>query len=774
MSSDGWGGDYSFLLQSIEGKISENMSKKSPEPNATPVTSAREDSTTKRRWSDFQSPGGDLTITSSKKLKSLLEMDELVLENEQLRDNLARLKSEQQIAREEHIRQIKFLDERCTSLKKESTERLEKYYEEKKKWQSKHRELEIQLKKVSASAPAFPAASTMSTPSTKINNGNDEIAQRLRALEVDLHAKVRESLENLKGRQEAESKLFEMETELRTFRSSFGSGTMADEAMEEARTLRKQFSDLESVHKRTVREHESMKTKLKNQSLLEEEVSALKARLRLVDEKLSAFKQGQIEHQQLQEEKSIWGQLFQDIVAHPEHSAMLDDPSLTKAPTTVSPTSVLQLLSAYQSRCALLLQGQGQLQQSLSELRRQARDSKALQLNSEAALQDVQTRLETTEHQLRTAQQQGRLYDGEVKSLRSLLETYDLEFQIGKPDAVKVMALKDQLIQELRSELDSARGSAMSFATQLKTAEAEAAEKRGALVAAQVEISSLRTALAAANSADPVAAPTSADEAPTRAVRQSDASSDIETLTLRAQLDAARYDALYLQHTTGLDFYPDRTRVLHMPVNPTAGFPAVCTLPSVSELHQQRRKHRAQLVEAAQALLQAQELVAEQLQQQQQQQANDSSSNSSNTSSGGGVNTSVLGGLHNASSSQQQQVAPAADSATMNIRLKEQFKERIASFREGVYLLMGYKVDLYAADGSPNSLPRLRLRSMFAEKSEDYLLFQMRGDCPELLDTEFAARLDPSLLRYLTDLNSVPAFVAAVTLNLFESQTFMG
>lgn len=35
-------------------------------------------------------------------------------------------------------------------------------------------------------------------------------------------------------------------------------------------------------------------------------------------------------------------------------------------------------------------------------------------------------------------------------------------------------------------------------------------------------------------------------------------------------------------------------------------------------------------------------------------------------------------------------------------------------------------MDLYAADGSPNSLPRLRLRSMYAEKPEDCLLFQVR------------------------------------------------
>lgn len=74
----------------------------------------------------------------------------------------------------------------------------------------------------------------------------------------------------------------------------------------------------------------------------------------------------------------------------------------------------------------------------------------------------------------------------------------------------------------------------------------------------------------------------------------------------------------------------------------------------------------------------------------------------------------------------------------------------------------------------PGSLPRVRLRSMFAEKPEDNLTFQLRGDAPELLETDFAQGLDPRMLHYLTAANSAPAFVAAVNLELFESQTFIG
>lgn len=90
-------------------------------------------------------------------------------------------------------------------------------------------------------------------------------------------------------------------------------------------------------------------------------------------------------------------------------------------------------------------------------------------------------------------------------------------------------------------------------------------------------------------------------------------------------------------------------------------------------------------------------------------------------------------------------------------------------------LKCSHQVDLYAADASnPESLPRLRLRSMFAERPEDCLMFQLRGDSPELLDTDFISRLEPHLLQQLERSNSVPAFLASVTLELFENQTFMG
>ncbi|CAM9232727.1 unnamed protein product [Heterosigma akashiwo] len=110
------------------------------------------------------------------------------------------------------------------------------------------------------------------------------------------------------------------------------------------------------------------------------------------------------------------------------------------------------------------------------------------------------------------------------------------------------------------------------------------------------------------------------------------------------------------------------------------------------------------------------------------------------------------------------------DSSKLNQRLKEMFKEQIARFREAVYLLFGYKLDM----GGAHARPKLRLRSMFAENESDDLLFQWGKGGLELCETDFATKIDRKVFVYLHQCNSVPAFLSNVTLNLFEAQTFQG
>ena len=114
------------------------------------------------------------------------------------------------------------------------------------------------------------------------------------------------------------------------------------------------------------------------------------------------------------------------------------------------------------------------------------------------------------------------------------------------------------------------------------------------------------------------------------------------------------------------------------------------------------------------------------------------------------------------------------DPEKLNQRLKENFKEQISLFREGVYLMTGYKVDMLPGTDRPT----FRVRSVFAEQEEDHLMLKWPKSEPvsslDLLGTDFAKALSntPSY-DYMVKFHSLPAFLASVQLSLFERQTLV-
>jgi mitotic spindle assembly checkpoint protein MAD1 len=114
------------------------------------------------------------------------------------------------------------------------------------------------------------------------------------------------------------------------------------------------------------------------------------------------------------------------------------------------------------------------------------------------------------------------------------------------------------------------------------------------------------------------------------------------------------------------------------------------------------------------------------------------------------------------------------DPNKLHQRLKESFKEQISRFREGVYLMTGFKIDMIPG----NDRPTFRVRSLFAEHEQDHLMFQWpegeKASSLDLMATDFAKSLatTPSY-DYIAKLNSLPAFLASTQLSLFEKQTMM-
>lgn len=98
-------------------------------------------------------------------------------------------------------------------------------------------------------------------------------------------------------------------------------------------------------------------------------------------------------------------------------------------------------------------------------------------------------------------------------------------------------------------------------------------------------------------------------------------------------------------------------------------------------------------------------------------------------------------------------------------RLKDYFKSSMQEFRNVIYMLLGYKVDK-----SSNS--QYKLTSMYAEQQEDQIWFQLNQDgALNLLENEFSSTLEDMVDLHLRHQKSIPVFLSAITMNLFNNRT---
>ncbi|XP_051488470.1 mitotic spindle assembly checkpoint protein MAD1 isoform X1 [Apus apus] len=182
------------------------------------------------------------------------------------------------------------------------------------------------------------------------------------------------------------------------------------------------------------------------------------------------------------------------------------------------------------------------------------------------------------------------------------------------------------------------------------------------------------------------------------------------------------------------DYDPSKTKVLHFSMNPA------------SLAKQQRKEEQQQLQEECERL---RELVR--------------------VLEGGG---SIPGNLEGVGSFQSpQEVAELkkqVESAELkNQRLKEVFQTKIQEFRKVCYTLTGYQIDITTEN-------QYRLTSIYAEHQGDCLLFKASsssGGKMQLLETEFSRTIRELIDLHLLRQDSIPAFLSALTLDLFSRQT---
>ncbi|GAB0096207.1 Mad1 [Sergentomyia squamirostris] len=100
-----------------------------------------------------------------------------------------------------------------------------------------------------------------------------------------------------------------------------------------------------------------------------------------------------------------------------------------------------------------------------------------------------------------------------------------------------------------------------------------------------------------------------------------------------------------------------------------------------------------------------------------------------------------------------------------NQHLKEVYKAASQEFREVCYMLFGYRVD---RTGSTN----YRISSMYAESEDDFLNFRLNeSGVLDMLETEYSITLRDMMRTHLGTENSMPAFLSALTMDLFNRTT---
>lgn len=96
--------------------------------------------------------------------------------------------------------------------------------------------------------------------------------------------------------------------------------------------------------------------------------------------------------------------------------------------------------------------------------------------------------------------------------------------------------------------------------------------------------------------------------------------------------------------------------------------------------------------------------------------------------------------------------------------LKESFRKTSQELREACYMLTGYKMELFKNT--------YKLFHMYADAPDDCLVFQLSDEGGlSLLENQYTANLKDKIDTYLLRYDSIPAFLASLTMDLFSHQT---
>ncbi|XP_066545293.1 mitotic spindle assembly checkpoint protein MAD1 [Amia ocellicauda] len=349
---------------------------------------------------------------------------------------------------------------------------------------------------------------------------------------------------------------------------------------------------------------------------------------------------------------------------------------------------------------------------------RQALQAEVLQLRTR--LLEEQKKREQQEALVRRLQKRVLLLTKERDGMRSILESYDSELAASEysPQLTRRVREAEEMLQKVQAHSVEMEG-------QLSKAQEDAGTLKLQVQTAETELDILKKQAATADNSSFI----SNEEV--NSLRQKTEELEAERRRLEEQNNIL--EMRLERHNLQGDYDPTKTKVLHFRMNPA------------SQARQQRVEESEQLrAECLQLRERVRALQA------------------------GAAAASEEGTLELPPSQEVIELRKQIESAELkNQRLKEVFQKKIQEFRTVCYVLTGYQIDITTEN-------QYRLTSVYAERMEDSLLFKASGPAGvnmQLLETDYSRTLRDLVELHLFHQNSIPAFLSAVTLDLFSRQT---
>ncbi|KAJ1967455.1 coiled-coil domain-containing protein mad1 [Dispira parvispora] len=652
------------------------------------------------------------------------------LEHERLTHESERLEWEKTL--KEHTLRLDRLEKDRRFLFEKEKEASEKYFQAENEMQTLKDDYEKRIHQVREQATewleqyqADAAKQDENGAQAQIEAWRDRVAgyeKTVAQLQDQLEERAISNEETLKSCLQAQNRANQLEQELAGLRAGqhreHELGSLSGELKHQVGYIK----TLESKIRGLQQELESYESRHENYELLQEKNSELEQRVRLLEPLRDELTTLETEITQMREEKAQWQSSLQNILD--VNKGEPDGPqSENLDPSTLTPLRLTDIAIQQRREIAALYEQMGTLRADASGTHVEVRDLQQQLSTAQSRVTQLEQQHSRDKRTLQRLEKLRVLAQRETEFLREQLKSYDME-ELSFADDGPHDKVKSQRIAELEQLVQEYRDQVVRLNEQL-TQRPTPAESTGQLVPHGVLEDQSDANVSAQLAQD------------NEALRR-------EQTRLQQLLDKQERELTLLEHRVGLgDYNPRTTRVLQLAENPTSQAYAI-----------------------RETTLQNLRLENEQLREQLTQSKSPGVGESGPTPSLPSQTVQNLLADHKA---MQHQVE---EKEKRMRRLKEGWRAKAQEMREAVYSLLGYRVD-FLENG------RVRLTSMYSEAADHSFIFtssQNDSGTLELVgggNAGYVRSLDHLIKFWVVGRGSIPAFLATVTLELFDKTTAM-